>query len=369
MKSKNYKLLRNIHLLLALPFGIIISLICFSGAMLALEPDSSGCLDPAGRQPLPMAKIVKAAETMLPDSARITGVTVFADPSIPWQVNLSRPKRASILVDQYSGCAIARSERAPFFATMFSLHRWLLDSSKPADGGIKPGKLIVGISTIIFVATLISGIIIWWPRAAANFRRSLAIPLRGGWRKVWMPLHSALGMYVVVLLLLMSLTGLTWSFGWYRSAVYSICGVEAVKSDKPDRSDKSDKSGKFRRSVDYGVWQSVYARLAAENPDSPKITVSDGKATVALSGSGNPRAADSYSFDSRTGEITKATPYADSPAGGRLHGWLYALHTGSFGGITTRMIWMISALLGASLPLTGYLLYIRRLRIAGRSRL
>ena len=34
------------------------------------------------------------------------------------------------------------------------------------------------------------------------------------------------GMYALVVLLAMSLTGLTWSFDWYRNAFYAVCGVE-----------------------------------------------------------------------------------------------------------------------------------------------
>ena len=38
--------------------------------------------------------------------------------------------------------------------------------------------------------------------------------------------HVALGFYATIFLLIMALTGPTWSFGWYREAAYSLLGAE-----------------------------------------------------------------------------------------------------------------------------------------------
>ena len=73
-------------------------------------------------------------------------------------------------------------ERIGFFSVMFKLHRWLLDGANPHGDGVKVGKLLVGISTLMFVIALITGVIIWWPRARKNLRRSLSISFKNGWR-------------------------------------------------------------------------------------------------------------------------------------------------------------------------------------------
>lgn len=118
----------------------------------------------------------------------MTGISVFADPERAWQVNLSKPRRASIYVDQYTGEVKGRYERAPFFLLMFKLHRWLLDSMEPG-GGIFWGKMIVGTSTLMFVFVLISGLVIWWPRTKRALRNSLKITANKGWRRFWYGLH------------------------------------------------------------------------------------------------------------------------------------------------------------------------------------
>ncbi|MDE5625513.1 MAG: PepSY domain-containing protein, partial [Muribaculaceae bacterium] len=222
------KFFRKIHLWLSVPFGVIITLVCFWGAMLIFEPEVTRAIksdvyyvSEADGQPLPIGELMETVKATLPDSVSITGVTVFADKTRTYQVSLSAPRRASLFVDQYSGEITGRYERIGFFSTMFKLHRWLLDSANPHGDGLKVGKLLVGISTLVFVIALISGVVIWWPRARKKLGRSLSIPFNKGWKGFFKGLHVAGGMYALLFVLAMSLTGLTWSFDWYRTGFYA----------------------------------------------------------------------------------------------------------------------------------------------------
>ena len=393
------KIFRKIHLWLSVPFGIIITLICFSGAMLIFEPEITRSVksdvyyvSSSEGEPLPLGELMETVKASLPDSVSITGVTVFSDKNRTYQVNLSKPRRASMFIDQYSGQITGKYERIGFFSTMFKLHRWLLDGANPHGDGVKVGKLLVGISTLIFVIALITGVVIWWPRARKNFRRSMTISFKDGWRGLWKSLHVAGGMYALVFVLAMSLTGLTWSFNWYRTAFYAVCGVEhtprnfaASTNEKSServngsegrgnhRGGRQGEHGEGRREhgegrgegrrhhSEFGRWQQVYDELKAQNPDAPQITIGAETASVALGVTGNGRAADKYEFNRRSGEITPVTKYADSLPADKLRGWIYSIHTGSLGGMITRILWLIGALLGASLPLTGYYIWIKHL--------
>ena len=383
------KIFRKIHLWLSVPFGIIITLICFSGAMLIFEPEITRSIksdvyyvSSSDGDPLPMGELMETVKATLPDSVSITGVTVFSDKDRTYQVNLSKPRRASLFIDQYSGRITGKYERIGFFSTMFKLHRWLLDGANPHGDGVKVGKLLVGISTLIFVIALITGVVIWWPRARKNFRRSMTISFKDGWRGLWKSLHVAGGMYALVFVLAMSLTGLTWSFNWYRTAFYAVCGVEhtprnfaASTNEKSServngsegrgnhRGGRRGKHGEGRRHhSEFGRWQQVYDELKAQNPDAPQITIGAETASVTLGVTGNGRASDKYEFNRRSGEIAPVTKYADSLPADKLRGWIYAIHTGSWGGVLTRILWLLGALLGASLPLTGYYIWIKHLR-------
>lgn len=382
------KIFHKIHLWLSVPFGIIITLICFSGAMLVFEPDITRIIrsevyyaTSSEGKPLPMDVLMEKVKATLPDSVSITGITVFADKDRTYQVNLSKPRRASMFIDQYSGNITGKYERIGFFSIMFKLHRWLLDSSNPHGGGLKIGKLIVGVSTCIFVIALISGVVIWWPRVRKGLRRSLTITTKNGWRGFWKSLHVAGGMYALVIVLVMALTGLTWSFDWYRSAFYAVCGVEYAPRHNNGRNAKNSRDshnahgikreriddGKedietWRQHSEFGHWQQFYDELKIQNPDAPQITIGIEKATVKLGSMGNGRASDSYVYKNRTEAISPSAKYADSDPADKLRGWIYSIHTGSFGGMTTRIMWFFASILGASLPITGYYMWIRRLK-------
>lgn len=366
------KIFRQIHLWLSVPFGLIIALICFSGAMLVFENEVVELtrhelyyVKKVETVPLSVDRLLEEVELTLPDSVSVTGISIFPDPERTWQVNLSRPHRASMYVDPYTGEIKGKYERPAFFVTMFKLHRWLLDSMK-AEDGVFWGKMIVGVSTLLFVVVLISGIVIWWPRTRKALKNSLSISVGRGFRRFWYDLHVAGGMYALLFLLAMALTGLTWSFGWYRTGFYKVFGVEVQQGGAHGGAARrggrgSGQSGKnASHSSSYVCWQQVYEQLALNNPGYKQITLSDGVANVSFNTFGNQRASDRYTFNPRSGKIDEVVLYKDAEKAGKIRGWIYSVHVGSWGGMLTRLLTFIAALIGATLPLTGYYLWIKR---------
>lgn len=395
------KIFRKIHLWLSVPFGLIITLVCFSGAMLVFENEVNEWLrrdlyyvETVKESPLPMDKLLEKVATTLPDSVSVTGVSISSDPGRAYQVSLSKPRRASLYVDQYTGEVKGKSERSGFFMFMFRMHRWLLDSMNPGNEGIFWGKMIVGVSTLLLVFVLISGIVIWWPRTRKALKNSLKITATKGWRRFWYDLHVAGGMYALIFLLAMALTGLTWSFPWYRTAFYKVFGVEVQqrvaqgheqKSDVQKRDTKlaahrekkregnevrkGERSGRpennhsdmYSVTSPFVYWQEIYDKLRRQNPEYKQISISSGTASVSFNRFGNQRASDRYSFNTDNGEFTETSLYQHQDKSGKIRGWIYSVHVGNWGGMFTRILTFIAALLGAALPLTGYYLWIKRL--------
>ena len=395
------KIFRKIHLWLSVPFGLIITLVCFSGAMLVFENEANEWfrrdlyyVETLKESPLPMDKLLEKVATTLPDSVAVTGVSISSDPGRAYQVSLSKPRRASLYVDQYTGEVKGKSERSGFFMFMFRMHRWLLDSMNPGNEGIFWGKMIVGVSTLLLVFVLISGIVIWWPRTRKALKNSLKITATKGWRRFWYDLPVAGGMYALIFLLAMALTGLTWSFPWYRTAFYKVFGVEVQqraaqgheqKSDAQKRDTKlaahrekkregnevrkGERSGRpennhsdmYSVTSPFVYWQEIYDKLGRQNPEYKQISISSGTASVSFNRFGNQRASDRYSFNTDNGEFTETSLYQHQDKSGKIRGWIYSVHVGNWGGMFTRILTFIAALLGAALPLTGYYLWIKRL--------
>ena len=96
------------------------------------------------------------------------------------------------------------------------------------------------------------------------------------------------------------------------------------------------------------------------HPD--RITIGRDEASVTLGVNGNTRAADRYEIDRHSGKISNVIKYAGTADADKLRGWIYSIHTGNLGGMTTRILWFLGALIGASLPLTGYYIWVRHLK-------
>ncbi len=427
------KALRKIHLWLSVPTGIIITLVCFSGAMLVFEKEITEAIKPelyfvkeAKGEPIPMQQLMEKVEETLPDSVSISGVTVFADSTRTCQVSLTKPRRASIYVNQYTGEVTGRSERLPFFNTMFHLHRWLMGSSS----GV--GKLLTGICTLVLVFILITGILMWLTNRHKPLKASLAIHVTKGWGRFWHDLHVAGGIYATIFLLAMALTGLTWSFSWYRTGFYSCFGVESsaeggahggsasIEGQRGGERGGNDRNGErqqveglhgyhgdgeghgyhggsgeghgyhggsgegrgyhgggegrgyhggeghdggfgFHHRSPYRHWDNVMAEVAKKNPGYRQITLKAEAAEVVPEGRLSLRATDKYSYNRRSGEITDIKLYSSEGKDTKVRSGVYTVHTGSWGGLITRILNFIAALIGATLPLTGYWLWIRRL--------
>lgn len=355
---------------------MVIAITCFSGAMLIFEKEITRLVqsdyyyvEEVKSEPLPLDELIARVEPTLEDGRRITGVTITDNPERSYQVNLNEPKRAAVFVDQYTGEVLGEPGRLEFFQDMFRLHRWLMDERPEDEEAVFWGKMIVGTSTLLMVIIILTGIVLWWPKTLKALKHRSKIALRKGWHRFWYDLHVAGGIYATLLLLAMALTGLTWSFEWYNSRFYSLFGVETTNggnhhggNDKGSSksSGRSTKGGKEANVEPYIAWQSALDDVRERCGEFTEMTVAKGKVTVKNTTYGNQRASDTYKFDNRTGEITSVEMYQDSDYDRKVKGWVFSVHVGSWGGIATRVMWFLAAMLGATLPLTGYYLWIRR---------
>lgn len=217
------KLFAKIHLWISLPLGILFSVICLTGAILVFENETLQILNPSAD--------VMSMGKHAPERKELVGYD--------------------------------------FFHSTLRIHRWLLDA--PAKKGERTvGKEIVGYSTLAMAIVLMSGIVIWWPRNRKVLKNRLSVTCSKGSRRFWYDSHVSIGFYATLLLLIMCLTGLVWSFTGWREAFWNL-------------------------------------------------------------------------FDF-------------IPPEGRKR-FLYTLHTGSWGGLPSKIIYFLAALTGAVLPLTGYYLW------------
>lgn len=354
------KVFKQLHLWLSVPFGLIVTLICLSGAVLIFERDfghlGQSEVIPNGKKPLPLDSILKSTEVYLAGSNQIIGVTTYPDKRHAYKVMLAKPAMAALWVDQYTGTVIGKYERAEIFKLASSAHRRLFGKSK-AEGafGAKTGKLIIGITTISLLLIIISGWIVWWPKKS-NFKYKFKISTDKGSYRFWFDFHCVGGVISSIILVICIITGLNWSFGWYRKAFYSTLGTEVAKS-----------SIHKTPAENFTAWEIAYSQIQAQNQDS-EIRMYQNEADVVTNNCGNQQATTTYKINAENGNIISIIPYNEKSKSNHIKGWIYTLHVGSWLGWLTKLVYLLCVIIGAILPITGYYLWIKRLIIKRKHR-
>lgn len=364
------KIFKKIHLWLSVPFGLIISIICLTGATLVFEKELTRAGNPhlytveykEGSKPLKPSEIIARISQQTGDTLKISSLQVAGNPKEAWMVSFTNAGQRQLSVNPYSGEINGWVEGNSFFQTVRKLHRWLLDA--PAQkGASSTGKTIVGITTLLMVVILISGIVLWWPRTRKSLQNRLKVSCTKGSFRFWYDSHVSLGFYVTIFLLVMALTGLTWSFRWYRTGFYALFGAptEQPKQSAPAHEDNNKKEKKNEpERLNYLAWDAALAELQNRYETYGTIQLSKNSAQVIQSGK---QKGDTASFDIHTGNITEIKVYNidEQPMSNKMKGLIYSLHTGQWGGMLTRIIYFLSAFIGGILPLTGYYLWIKRI--------
>lgn len=272
----NRKFLLKLHLWLSLPLGIIITVICLSGATLVFKNEIRNALGmpkvvaPHGKSrkdgktaSLQQEKST-ASHQCSPNGCSQCSSKEVCHPSASAKDDASAKSNEAVK-EKTSVVGKSSSKDAPygtttkrdFFSYVTKFHTGLLMGSV--------GKLIVTYTTLFFVFILLSGIFIFLPGNGKQLRQRFMVEWGKGAKRRLFDLHVSLGWWTLLWLLLLAVTGLGF-------------GLKLV------------------------------------------------------------------------------------PKGTEMMQLFHELHIGSWGGMLTKIITFVVSLIGASLPVTGYLLYFRRKR-------
>lgn len=273
----NRKFLLKLHLWLSLPLGIIITLICLSGATLVFKNEIRNALGmpkvvaPHGKSGKggkdgKTASLQQEKSTVSHQcspngcsqcpSKEVCHPSASAKDDASAKSNEAVKEKASVVGKSSSkDTPYGTTTKRDFFSYVTKFHTGLLMGSV--------GKLIVTYTTLFFVFILLSGIFIFLPGNGKQLRQRFKVEWGKGAKRRLFDLHVSLGWWTLLWLLLLAVTGLGF-------------GLKLV------------------------------------------------------------------------------------PKGTEMMQLFHELHIGSWGGMLTKIITFVVSLIGASLPVTGYLLYFRR---------
>lgn len=176
------RIIYKLHLWLSLPLGILIVLICLSGATLVFKNEI--------RNALGMPKVVaphamnKANGGDAPHSFSRTNGS-----GKPHSVNVTS-----------ADAPYGTTKKRDFFSYVTKFHTGLMMGTT--------GKVIVTYTTLLFAFILVSGMWICWPHNGKQLKKRLSVSTGKGKKKLLYDMHVSLGWWVAVWLLLLAVTGL-----------------------------------------------------------------------------------------------------------------------------------------------------------------
>ena len=368
----------TIHRWLGLASGTVVFVVALTGAFYAFAPEITELYlhryarvsPPAGVRPLAAAALVDRAEAAAERAAgrlpagtrRWLTLSAERDRSVVYTV---APAGAAgwyeVYVDPYRGeVLIVRDMLWDPLGVLLRAHQTLLLPEAI-------GRRVVGIAALIFVPSLLTGLVLWFPRRPGDLgrpgalRRRFTIDLRGRFFRVNYDLHRVLGGYALVVSLILALTGLVWSFAWMDRGVYWI-----ATGGKPTREPAAWRSGPAGPTAARPVVEHALALAASALPGAARLEVGfPAGPTDALSVCASPEAGTSYRteclwLDQYTGRQIGLERYRDKDAGERLRAMNYDIHLGRIAGLPGRIAVFLASLVAAGLPITGALIWWNR---------
>ncbi len=261
----------------------------------------------------------------------------------------------TVYVNPYNANIInVENTKWSFFQVVISLHLNLMMG--------KIGKQIVGWATVIFVLSLITGLILWWPKNKAALKRRVKFTWKDTtrWKRKNYDLHNVIGFYAFPLLLFIGLTGLVFAFKWFDDNI-QLAFNGGIKHKHVMASSDTTKIVSEKASLDKVIGDATlkFPEATTFNITMPKTKKATLNVTVqSIDGRRYKRA--TINYDQSLGAPLMLMGYNEKNAGQKFRAMNIDLHDGSIGGFWGRILAFLISLITASLPVTGFYIWYGR---------
>lgn len=378
------KMLFQIHWFFGISAGLILSLMGITGAIYSYEQQILKWINPDSyvvqveqREKLTPAEIYQNFHQQYPDT-EINSISIAAAENASSTVNIVKEGQRrgyNILINPYSAAELPAIQGREFFAFIQQLHRNLT---------VGPlGKQLTGACTLILIFFVLSGLYLRWPKRHSLKQWLFVKPKLNGRNFIW-DLHAVVGTWVVIFYLIFAMTGLYWSYGWWRDGMFKVLGVEQNQPEQ-GKGGAAEKRGEQRKrggaehtnqehkpeiqpqyiqSTLTRAWPDFNQHFAQQYSsvtfELPKQADGRMKLVFVDAEIQHERARNNANYDIKTGAFSNIALYEDKKLNEKIMSSMLPVHRGSFFGPVWQFMAMLASL---SMPLffiTGWLLYLKR---------
>ena len=357
------KLIFNLHLYLALLASAFVIILGVTGGIMAFEPEIDHLLYrklayvTPGKQTLSLAELGAIVAKRFPGEP-IDAYILSTSPNLSYQVLMDTS--GSVYVNQYTGEILGvRPDQMEFLDYVHQLHLRLLWRGQGNEEDEGPGKKIMSWTGVAITLLALSGLYLWWPRKRFRVKKG------SSGRVFWFDLHNMIGIFSLLFLLLLAVTGVM--MGFERTVnpwLYKITGSQPAQMP---RKFPPPPPGAKPITVDQAI-EIARSTLPGAAPFLITVPEPNGGYQIRLRypEDRTPGGRSRMILDQYTGQVLFAESSRTAPAGTRITVATRALHTGDIMGIPSKTVLSLASLLLVVQVSSGIVMWWKRIRKNGR---
>ncbi|MNK77245.1 PepSY-associated TM helix [compost metagenome] len=352
------KLAGTTHRLLALALGLLLAVMGLTGAMLSFRAELEHAFAPQLHRVLPgetFLSVQKLRDLAIEERPETTVKTIRLPLNPDRSARVSLTNGEDVLLDPYRGqvLGIQRPELT-VMGMVERFHRELWLSTL--------GNRTVGTAALVLAVLIVTGWILWLPRRVSLLASRLRLPFGQQGRQLTYNLHNTLGFYTAVPLLILALSGASFTFKESVLAFYGALTSSASSVAPPPRVTPVEGAP---LALDAGVAQAQarFPQAALSSVFLPKSPRDPLRVVLKQPGETHPLGKTTVFVDPYRGTVLDILDPGEAPTAWRLYYTLnYPLHTGELGGMPLRILNMATSLMPAFLFVTGLLIWLPKRR-------
>ncbi|KAB8044345.1 PepSY domain-containing protein [Janthinobacterium aquaticum] len=354
----------QLHWFIGITAGTVLMIIGLSGATISFKDELLDLMNPGVRHvpvetraaltPDQLSQVAAAAH-----GQRVASVTMYAEagaaPRVFFAPKPGERRGESVYLHPYTGAIQPEMQGAHFFEWAESLHRWLLLPRAP-------GRQVAGALALCLLGLALSGLYLRWPRRPLDWRTWLTFdPALKGRSFLW-NLHAVAGTWCLVVYVMLTLTGLYWSYDFIRDNVDAWAGRPPRVAQAPNQGGKGKKAPAPQVEL-ATAWRSFNQHAPGWTLTTMRLPTRAGETvqfTWVAADAPHERARSSMAINPQDGSVTENKPHASQGLGSRLVSIIYPLHMGTYFGLAGRIIVTLASLALPLFGITGWMLYLGR---------
>jgi uncharacterized iron-regulated membrane protein len=350
----------QIHLYTGLVAGLYALLIGVTGSALVFQPHMRDWLDRdltrvQGSGPHVSIDQALASVRASHPGFQAMSVRVPVDARDTFRISSSHMGGHQVYVNPFNAAIVGEAlPKDDLLAGLQQLHFNLLSG--------KTGRLVNGIGGLMMLSLGVTGIFIWWP-GKSLVKRAVSIRRNGRWPRVNYDLHSAIGFFTTIFIVVISATGAYYAWPAETKDLVAWFSPLRQKTAEPHLAKRPEGKDlpltqllQTAREMVPGAWVSTV--MLPHQPGQPvKVTL--------LSGAAREYEYSNYVYlDPWTGNVLRVDSVDDRSAGDAVLAWISPLHYGTFGGgVPVYILWMILGLSPVVLGVSGILMWWNRVAV------